>query len=268
MPQSLRAPGDDWPSGLDPRTICLTVDVEWAAPVVLDDLRGLFDQHGVKATFFVTHAGVKVPGHERGLHPNFRRNGDTYRALLARHGGSVERLGEADIFQHVVATTKSFAPEAKGVRAHSLFYESTLMPVYRAHGIEYECSYQMALVPNLRPFAKGSGLIGMATYYGDHGDITEGMTGFDVARLHLDRPGLKVFDFHPNIVFLNAGADAQYQATRTFYHDADRLRAARHAGKGVRTLLLELLNAIARHRLPTATAGEVAAAWRGVAPWS
>ena len=45
-----------------------------------DDLRALFDQHGVSATFFVTHAGVRLPGHERGLHPNFRQNGDTYRA--------------------------------------------------------------------------------------------------------------------------------------------------------------------------------------------
>ena len=67
-----------WPPALDPRTICFTVDVEWAADEVLADLRGLFDQHGVRATFFVTHAGVKVPGHERGLHPNFRRDGDTY----------------------------------------------------------------------------------------------------------------------------------------------------------------------------------------------
>ncbi len=268
MPQSPRAAGDAWPSSLDPSTICLTVDVEWAAPEVLDDLRGLFDQHGVKATFFVTHAGVAVPGHERGLHPNFRRNGDTYGALRRRHGGSAEQLGETQVFEHVVATTRSFAPEAKGVRAHSLFYESTLMPVYRAHGIEYECSYQMPLVPNLRPFAKGSGLIGMATYYGDHGDIIEGMTGFDVARLYRDRPGLKVFDFHPNIVFLNADNNAQYLATKDFYHDAERLRASRNPGKGIRTLLLDRLDEIARRRLPTATTGEVAAAWRAVAPWS
>src|SRR4051812_6288632 len=72
-----------WPPDLDPQTICLTVDVEWASAAVLDDLRTLFDQHGLRATFFVTHAGVDVPGHERGLHPNFRHNGDTYRALTA-----------------------------------------------------------------------------------------------------------------------------------------------------------------------------------------
>src|SRR4051812_40862134 len=71
-----------WPEGLSPDVVCLTVDVEWAHPVVLADLVSLFNEAGVAATFFVTHAGVELPGHERGLHPNFRRNGDSYRALL------------------------------------------------------------------------------------------------------------------------------------------------------------------------------------------
>jgi hypothetical protein len=45
-----------WPRGLDPDTICFTVDVEWAAEEVFADLRRLFDQHGVRAIFFVTRA--------------------------------------------------------------------------------------------------------------------------------------------------------------------------------------------------------------------
>jgi hypothetical protein len=65
-----------WPSGLRPDTICFTVDVEWATDEVLADLRRLFDQHSVRAAFFVTQAGVETPGHERGLHHNFRRNDD------------------------------------------------------------------------------------------------------------------------------------------------------------------------------------------------
>src|SRR5262249_35907583 len=65
-----------WPVDLHPDTLCFTVDVEWAAPEVLADIVRLFDTYGVKATFFVTHQGVSVPGHERGLHPNFRRGSD------------------------------------------------------------------------------------------------------------------------------------------------------------------------------------------------
>src|SRR5262249_51884475 len=113
-----------WPTGLDPNTICFTVDVEWAADEVLADLRGLFDQYGVRATFFVTHANVETPGHERGLHPNFRRNGDTYRLLRKRRDETT--VTDDEVHSHILQTTLAFAPEAKGLRTHSLYYDSTL----------------------------------------------------------------------------------------------------------------------------------------------
>lgn len=256
-----------WPADVDPHTICFTVDVEWAAGEVLADLRGLFDQFGVRATFFVTHAGVETPGHERGLHPNFRRNGDTYRLLCERSGGGT-MLGDDEVYEHIMQTTLAFAPEAKGLRTHSLYYNSTLLPLYNRLGLEYDCSYQMPFVAELRPFWKQHEILEIPTFYGDHLDLMTGATGFGVAALGLDRPGLKVFDFHPNIVFLNASSNGGYMSTKSFYHDRERLLAARESGKGARTLLLDLLEAVAKRRLPTATVGEVNAAWRGVAKWT
>ena len=99
-------------------------------------------------------------------------------------------------------------------------------------------------------------------------DLITGATGFSVAGLGLERPGLKVFDFHPNIVFINAASDADYLATKGFYHDHERLLAARRPGKGARTLLLELLEAVRRNDLHTATVDEVNAHWRTVAKWT
>jgi peptidoglycan/xylan/chitin deacetylase (PgdA/CDA1 family) len=256
-----------WPRGLHPDTICFTVDVEWAAEEVLADLRQLFDQHGVRATFFVTHAGVETPGHERGLHPNFRRNGDSYKQLRAIHGRE-DTLTDEQIHTHIVSTTLAFAPEAKGLRAHSLHYDSTLLQLYRKLGLEYDCSYQMPLVGCLRPFWKHHDIVEIPTYYGDHFDLITGATGFNVAGLGLERPGLKVFDFHPNIVFINAASDADYLATKSFYHDHERLLAARRSGKGSRTLLLELLEAVRRNDLHTVTVGEVNTHWRTVAKWT
>jgi hypothetical protein len=253
-----------WPSSLDPNTICFTVDVEWAAAEVLADLRRLFDEHGIRSTFFVTHAGVETPGHERGLHPNFRRNGDLYRSL-SRSGVA---LSDEEVHTHIVSGTLAFAPEAKGLRTHSLYYDSTLLPLYRQLGLEYDCSYQMPLVPRLRPFWKQHDIIEIPTYYADHFDLMTAATGFDLAALSLDRPGLKVFDFHPNIIFLNANNAAQYAASKHFYHDPERLLAARQPGKGARTLLLDLLATVNTHCLPTATVGEVNAHWRSVPKWT
>jgi peptidoglycan/xylan/chitin deacetylase (PgdA/CDA1 family) len=251
-----------WPSGLDPDTVCFTVDVEWATREVLADVRQLFDDHGVRATFFVTHEGVEVPGHERGLHPNFRRNGDLYKSLRMSPA-----LTDEDIHAHIVGGALAFAPEAKGLRSHTLHYDSTLLPLYRRLGLEYDCSYQIPLVPNLRPFWKQHDILEIPTYYADHFDVMTQASNFDAAAV-LDRPGLKVLDFHPNMVFINAETDAQYVATKGFYHEPDRLLAARRSGKGTRSMLIDLLDSVVAKRIPTATVGEVNRLWRNVPKWT
>jgi len=254
---------EDWPDTLDPRTICLTSDVEWAAPPVLDDFRSLLDQRGLKATFFCTHPGVNVGSHERGLHPNFRWSGDTLKGFSARdeNGG---RPDDTSILRHVVATTRAFAPEAKGVRAHSLHYDSVLVPLYREFGLEYDSSYQIPLIGGLRPFWKENDLLEMPIFFNDHFELKTGAIGFDVDRLKLDRPGIKVMDFHPNLTFINAVSNAHYLESKTHYHDVNRLRALRHQGPGIRTLLIKLLDRIVDSGLPTATLGEINARWRAI----
>ena len=256
-----------WPTDLDPDSICFTVDVEWAASETIDDLLGLFKEHGICATFFVTHAGVTVPGHERGLHPNFRRTGDTWKGLEAANGGSTSHLSDTDIYHHVLETTRSFAPEAKGVRAHCLHHESTLIPLYRQAGLEYECNSLMPLTPNLRPFWREHGMIGLPTYWADHFDLMTQASSFDASRLHLRRPGLKIFALHPNIVYLNASDADSLLLTKAFYHDPVRLRAARGTGRGIRTLLMDIFEEIATHRLSINVVGTVARQWRTTAPW-
>ncbi len=248
------------PDGFDPRTICLTVDVEWAHPAVLDDLRGLFDQRGLAATFFVTHPEVAVPGHERGIHPNFRRGGDVMKALLARG----EAATDTALYENVVAQFKSFAPEARGVRAHSLHYDSTLLPIYQRHGIEFDSSYLMPLVGGLVPFWKEHDLLELPIFLNDYFEMKTGALDCDARRVDLAAPGLKVVNLHPNIMFLNAPSVGQYETTKGFYHDPERLLAARHPGRGIRTLALDLLDRIAGERLPTMTLGAVNALWRTV----
>jgi hypothetical protein len=252
-----------WPETLDPRTVCLTVDVEWAAAPVLADLQRLFDEHGLRATFFCTHPGIDVGPHERGLHPNYRRNGDTLKLLRSKRRDASEPLDEPEIYNHVLRSSLRFAPEAKGVRSHSLYYDSMLIPIYRQLGLQYDSTYQIPLVSDLRPFWKEYEILELPIYFADHFELKTGACGFDVTRLGLDRPGLKVINLHPNMVFLNCKSDAHYLSTRSFYHDPDRLMAVRHAGRGIRTLVVDLLEHIIRQGLPTATLGEVNARWRG-----
>ena len=241
----------------DPNTICFTFDVEWACQPVVDHICGLLDERGIVGTFFVTHDGVDVGGHERGIHPNFRRNGDVYRSL-----GDVTSRTDNEIYEHVLQTVLAFAPEARGARSHSLFFDSSLLPIYERIGLEYDATLRLELVPHLQPFWKQHNIVEIPTYYADFFDMVSQTTGFQAKNLLLDSPGMKVFDFHPNLVYINAQDVPAYDATRPFYHDPDRLAAARYAGRGTRTLFLELLDDVASHKKPTATLGEINTAVR------
>ena len=144
--------------------ICITVDVEWAHPAVLDDLHRMIDERGLRATFFCTHGGIDLPGHERALHPNFRGDGDCLKALVARDGPDALR-DQAAAYRFVMAWFGAFAPEAQGVRGHSLHYDSQLLDIYRAHGIVYDSSYQLPLAAGLRPFWKEAGILELPMPY-------------------------------------------------------------------------------------------------------
>jgi peptidoglycan/xylan/chitin deacetylase (PgdA/CDA1 family) len=247
----------------DPGTICFTVDVEWAHPAVLQDLRDMLDDHGVRATFFCTHPGIDVAPHERGVHPNYRRSGATLKALAAAIGAAAAAcIDEADLYRHVLRTTMAFAPEAKGARSHSLFYDSLMIPLYREFGLQYDSSYQLPLIPGLQPIWKEYDVLELPIYFADHFELKAGATGFDIALLHLDRPGLKVINLHPNMVYLNAASDEHYISTKAFYHDPEQLLAARFTGRGIRSMVLDLLDKVASKKLPTATMGRVNDEWR------
>jgi peptidoglycan/xylan/chitin deacetylase (PgdA/CDA1 family) len=235
------------------QTICITIDVEWACQEVVAEIVRLLNERGLRATFFCTHADIDVPGHERAIHPNFRRNGDTLRQLYRNLDGALEDLTDEMVYRHVVHGTKAFCPEAIGVRAHSLFYESYLLPIYRQAGLQYDSSYFLPLDSGLRPVWKEFDMLEIPVYYIDHWDLITQASDFRLEGLRLDHPGMKVFDFHPNLVFMNASTTAQYLASKPHYHNAERLLSLRQPGRGALTLFLELLDFIATKRFPSFT---------------
>lgn len=242
--------------------VCLTVDIDWASDEVLQDLRRRFDALDLRATFFCTHAGIDVGPHERALHPNFRRHGDTMRALAHAAGPAFADWGEPAVYRGVIQTTRAFCPEAVGVRAHSLFYDSLLLEAYQEAGLVYDSTYLLPFAPRLAPVPKEYGILELPLYYNDHFDLKAQATDFQVDRLRLDEPGLKILNFHPNLVWLNAATNEQYLASRPFHKDPDRLREMRHPGRGIGTLLEDVLEQIAARRLRTATLREIHDQWR------
>ena len=242
--------------------VAVTIDVEWAHPEVLRDVLSLLDERGVTATLFCTHDGIDAGRHERALHPNFLREGNS-----AWNDPSVveaARQGELAYWRRVVEAWRNFAPEAVGVRPHGLFYQSLLLPIYAEAGLQYDSSDFLPLMTGLQPVWKGSGILELPIYYMDYWDMREQATGFSLENLRLDEPGLKVLCFHPNLIYANYSCVGSYLETKGDYHDPRKLLEFRRAASktGVRDLFLRLLDRLATSATPAPTLGEINAAWR------
>lgn len=235
--------------------IVITVDVEWAHPEILADVVGLLDERGLRATFFCTHAGIDVAGHERALHPNFRRSRNPSARELSPDAT------DRDFYSAILSRCRDYCPDAIGVRAHSLISDSELLHVYGYAGLQYDSSYMLPLAHRLEPVWKGDGILELPIYYMDHWDMREQATRFNLSAIDLAAPGLKVFDFHPNLIFMNAAVESDYLEMRPHFHDPDWIRNNRRAGKGARTIFTELLDAM-DPRSASVTLGDVNQRWR------
>jgi hypothetical protein len=239
--------------------IALTIDVEWAHPEVLADVVRELDLRSLRATFFCTHPGIVVEGHERALHPNYRRHGNT---LLASHPEWLDLPSDLAYFHSLTRATFDFCPEAVGARSHNLFWDSGLALISAQLGLRYVSNAFLPLASHLQPAARLPQLTELPLYYMDHWDLTESATAYSLAGLRLHQPGLKILDFHPNLIFINARSNAQYLDSKRFYQDPQRLAAARAPGRGVRTLFLELLDHLAAQPDRPPLLREIESSWR------
>jgi hypothetical protein len=224
-----------------PSALCLTLDLDWAPDHVLADTRELLREAGLPVTIFATHAtpGVTevctLPACETGVHPNF--------------------LGAADE-EAVLGRLLDAFPGAVGVRCHALFYHSRLLPLFHRRGVRYFSNDLMFLQPGLAPYFDWSGLVRLPIYWEDdvHCQYFDGR--FDLAALRLDRPGLKVLNFHPVHLFLNTARLEDYQAAKPRLADPVAARAHRRSGPGIRSLFLEVTRGLRAGAL--STLGQVA----------
>ncbi len=239
--------------------VAITIDVEWAHPEVLDFVVRELDSRGLRATFFCTHAGIELTGHERALHPNYRRQGNS---LLNGSRLWSEASPDIEFYEYIARSTRAFCPEAVGSRSHHLLWDSALLPIYRAQGIKYVSNAFLPLTPRLTPVERVKGLVELPIYYMDHWDLSEGATGFRLEALRLKQDGLMVLDFHPNPLFINAQSAAHYAESKRCYHDPARLKALRAPGRGALTLFQELLDFLAGHHLQPVLLRDVEASWR------
>jgi hypothetical protein len=226
--------------------ICLSLDLDWACDEVINDTLSLLTERGLVATVFITHPGVTLPeGFEGGLHPNYRPSGDFAREYFIEAGVEPTAYRDLEYYGYILRRTKRMYPEAVGVRSHSMIFDSVLLSLYQDAGVQYDSTYILPLVEGLRPFHVGFSILEFPVYFNDHFELKNNFVGLDASKLNFDLPGLKILQFHPQMIYINATSDLDYQFCRPFYHDPDRLLQYRRKQYGIRDMFLNVLDTIA-----------------------
>lgn len=178
--------------------IYLSFDQDWAPEWATRSLHDRVVAAGQTGTLFVTHPCPSlthlrsVGRFELGWHPNFLPG--------SSHGDTTEE---------VLDTMAGWVPEARGARAHCLIRGTPYLQAYRARGLVYDAADILDGAPNLAPFVSWTGMTRLPIWFEDDVHIARGLP-CALSALALEQPGMKVFNFHPVLVALNARTSQSY----------------------------------------------------------
>lgn len=220
--------------------LCVTLDLDWAPDVAIDDAAALLEQHGVRATWFVTHRSPAVDRlrdrpdrFELGLHPSFLP-------------GSTHGATPSEVLAHCL----SLVPGAKAMRSHGLVQSTALLDtVLRETPVEIDATPLLPRIPHLRPFLypwAGRELVRVPGCFEDDLEMERRTPDFRLASLLALGPGLVVLDFHPIHLALNSASMEPYRrvkalATPLRSLGREQLAPEVNPGVGARSLFLEVL---------------------------
>jgi hypothetical protein len=223
----------------------LTCDLDWASEPCIEHFLRIAARFQVKPTVFVTHASEAVREAARagqvelGIHPNFLPD--------STQGGGVDA-----VLDHTLA----LAPRAVAVRCHRHVTSPAIERALAERGLRFDSNTCRQLEPDIAPIELASGLRRFPVFFED--DIHWGRPRswrFEDHTAAFFSAGLKILNFHPFMVALNAPDGAFYARHKHLIPTlgADEAAGLRHPGLGAGTFLVEALAAIqaAGHRFMT-----------------
>ncbi|BDQ34708.1 polysaccharide deacetylase WbmS family protein [Pseudodesulfovibrio portus] len=222
----------------------ITLDQDWAPDWVVIRIATLLAEKRVRATWFITHDSEALEflrSHpdlfELGIHPN---------CLQGSTQGEDERS--------VLSNLKAIVPEAVCMRSHSLYQHSRFLRMAAMDfGIRIESNVFLPFHEHLRitphNYSPETTLYRAPMYWADDYFATGEPLSWDVDRLGLHGPGLKVVAFHPIHLAVNTSSITAYRALNLT--DIPKLSEADAAGMagdkpGAMNLFTQLLD---RHGL-------------------
>ena len=176
---------------------CFTSDIEWAREPQIADLLRLFDERNLPLTCFATgKSEVLAERYAKepdlvGLHPNW-----------VRGAGPVQ--GGAFVGETPLEALLGDWPKAEGYRNHLYCTHTGMEKDCVRRNLFYDSNLLLFLQAGLKPFRRAvSGSICFPVFWEDdvHRDAGRycAVGSFASLRPHLDLPGLKVINIHPQL---------------------------------------------------------------------
>jgi hypothetical protein len=214
-------------------TFVLTGDQDWAPDWALAAMLSLAETEGVPLHLFVTNKSPSMaqpPAEDLtlGIHPNFLPN--------STHGASDDA---------VIDSCQALVPGATSFRCHAFCENTHIIRKLVARGFIADSNLLAFLQPGLVPIVHGAGLLRFPVFLEDDVFLHWARSDLDVshATCFLCTPGIKILNFHPSLVALNAPSFAYYEARREMLASGADARAERFEGRGVETILRSLIAA-------------------------
>lgn len=200
---------------------------DWALQAMLDETIGA----GVPLHLFVTNRSPVLdtandPALTRGIHPNFLPG--------SSHGGTPEA---------VIAHCLELVDRPTTVRCHSFFENTPVLGKLFANGLRADSNLGLFGQGGLVPLIHCTGLLRFPVFFEDDVffNLADGALSLEPLRSALFSPGLKILNFHPSLVGLNAPSQGHYDAARSELFGPASGPHLEFGGRGTRTILRELV---------------------------
>lgn len=218
----------------------IVLDVDWAPNFVIDATVNLLTSMDVRASWFITHAcsaieRLKATGDrfELGIHPNFME-------------GSTQGSTPEDVISYCLEVV----PDAASMRTHAYYQSSLLFELIgRTTKIQNDASIFMPLshcLPSTRYWAGGRYINRFPVFWEDDNELKKPASNLTFEPCLVESPGLKIFAFHPVLLYLNSNSIESYNLLKRKIGDFNGLDSENiqpfinSASRGVRNFLQDL----------------------------
>lgn len=216
-------------------SVCVTIDIDWAADFMIDQVAEILAEHTIPCTWFCTHATPALARlrarselFELGIHPNFLPG--------STHGEDMDA---------VLSHCLKIVPEAVSSRSHAVVQSGRLLShLLSQTPIRNECSTflpEMGGVYPLRHQLQSGVLTRLPFIWADDYHLCKQTPAWSASSL-VQSPGLKVLTFHPVHIYLNSPSLAFYDEMRPLVSSGtqDQIAANTYKGDGIGTLFRNL----------------------------